>query len=81
MTQQQFELLNQTEQDEEVLNQGVYLINYDQGNIMCDVYKLYHFFVKFCYDLNENTDPKITAFTGTDDFHLYESKIFHFSGN
>ena len=81
MTKNEFEELNEIEQDEEVLNHGVYLINYDQGNLMCDVYKLHHFFVKFCYKLTENKTPIITAFTGTDDFHLYESQIFHFSGN
>lgn len=81
MTITEFRNLDKTEQDEEVQNCGIYLVNYREGDLMCDVYKLYEFFVRFCYNVNTHEHPKIMALTGTDDIHLYEQKVFPFSGN
>ena len=73
MTIDEFNRLNDIEQDEIVANSGTYLINYIQGDYMCDVYKVEHFFVKFCYDLTKNKEPLIAAFAGSENLHLYEN--------
>ena len=73
MTIEEFNNLTEIEQDEVVANSGTYLVNYVQGNYMCDVYKVDYFFVKFCYDLTKNEKPEIAAFIGTENLHLYEN--------
>jgi hypothetical protein len=70
MTLQQFRLLSKVEQDEHVTNHGIFLINYIDGDSMCDVYKLYEFYVKFCYDVNDDKDPEITIFASDKFFKL-----------
>ena len=81
MTMTEFKVLEPVEQDELVMDYGTHLINYYEGDTMCDVYKMYAFFVKFCYNINKQEKPSITALTGTDDFHLCEHQFFAFSGN
>jgi hypothetical protein len=73
MTTEEFNDLTHIEQDEIVANSGTYLVNYVQGDFMCDVYKVEHFFVKFCYDLSKNEKPEISAFAGSENLHLYEN--------
>ena len=76
MTIDEFELLSYAQKDEEILNHGKYLISYDQGIIMCDVYQLSNFFVKFTYDFNKKGEATIKAFTNGDDLQLFQE---HFS--
>lgn len=75
MTIKQFELLNDTEKDEIVSIEGIFLANYDEGNDMCDVYQLFDFYVACCYELDKNDDPEISAHINADELpHLVSSR-------
>ena len=61
MTIEKFELLNDSEKEEAVWDNGNFLNNYVEGNNICDAYELYDFFVCFCYELDKHDRAKITA--------------------
>jgi hypothetical protein len=71
MTIAEFNLLSEEEQDELVTDHGIYLLNYIQGDIMCDVYKVHNFFVKTCYNLISDEKPWIIYFSDDTDFNLF----------
>ena len=75
MTLNQFKILNETEQDGFVMKHGLYVINYIQGDFMCDVYKMNGFFVKFCYDLTSDKKPSINAFSDSINLTLYKYEL------
>lgn len=79
MTIEEFELLNEAEKEEAVWNGGIFLINYDEGKEICDVYELHDFFVSFCYELNRNEKAQIIAKPHPDQLpHLF--KIMNIPG-
>lgn len=75
MTLDQFKLLTSPEQDEEVMNHGLFLINHIHGDTMCDVYRLYDFYVKFCYNVNNDDDPEIIVYSTDEHVHLYNEGL------
>ena len=76
MTLDQFELLSEPEQDEEILDHGVYLMNYVRGDIMYDVYKLSGFYVRYCYDLINDIELSTIAYTEDTESSLYTDGVF-----
>ncbi len=70
MTIEQFLLLNDGEKEEAVWNDGIFLVNYDEGDDMCDTYELFDFYVAFCYKLHLNEKAKITAHVYPDEMPL-----------
>ena len=75
MTLDQFKLLSRPEQDEEVMNHSLFLTNYIEGDTMCDVYGLYDFHVKFCYNVNDDKDPEIIVYSTDEHVHLYKDGL------
>lgn len=65
---EEFQFLSDTDKEEAVWNDGIFLVNYDEGNNMCDVYELFDFFVAYCYKLHVNLKAKITA-------HVYPDEL------
>ena len=74
MTIQQFNWLNQDEQETAVWDYGRFLINFDEDNILCDIYEVSDFYVSFSYELNKNLKAKIVAALHPDDLP-YINKI------
>lgn len=67
MTIEKFLSLHEYEQEEVVQNHGVFLANFVTGNILCDVYQIRSFYVKFCYKLSYHGKAMITAFENPSD--------------
>ena len=57
----QFLLLSEPEKEELVWEEGFFLATYDEGDIMCDVYRLFDFYVTFSYELHKNETTNITV--------------------
>ncbi|MEO5998165.1 MAG: hypothetical protein ABIN89_15580 [Chitinophagaceae bacterium] len=70
MTIEQFKLLNDSEKEQAVWRDGVFLSNYDEWNSMFEVYKLFNFYVSFCYQLDKNEMAEITAYVYLDELPL-----------
>lgn len=77
----EFKALPETEQDEEVADHGIFLFTYNHENDLWDVYKLFDFFVKFCYPVAGSGRPVISVITSKEGKYLYEFPIFIFSAN
>ena len=75
MTLSEFKLFSEMEQDEMVLNHGIYLTTYVHGHTMFDVYKMDSFFVKLCNDLTKNKKPSIIAFSDDNGFNLFNDVL------
>ncbi|MEO6000370.1 MAG: hypothetical protein ABIN89_26250 [Chitinophagaceae bacterium] len=56
-----FLLISEVEQDEEILDHGIFTGTYQRENLMYDIYRLYDFYVTVCYDPSINDRGKITA--------------------
>lgn len=70
---EEFELLSYQEKDELILDHGIFLINYDEGNDMCDAYELFDFYVAICYKLDEDLRIEIVSAINPDNLpHLSE---------
>ena len=67
MTIEQFLSLSDSEKEEAVWKNGVFMSNYDEGNNMCDAYELFDFYVAFCYKLNKNEKASISAHENADE--------------
>lgn len=67
MTIEQFNLLSNTQKENAISNNGIFLENYDEGNKQCDVYKLFEFYVAFCYEIGKNEPAQITTRASTDE--------------
>lgn len=78
---EKFKVLCETEQDEMVQNYGIFLRNYIEGNNSCDIYKIFNFYVKFCYDITKSLKPSIIVLIHKDDFNLYENELLNSSLN
>ena len=75
MSIDEFKLLSDTERDEFVLDHGLFLINYLQGDIMCDVYRVNNFYVKFSYSISQDESPSIIAFTDGEHLRLFIDQL------
>ena len=73
LSKEEFRGLNRMEQDALITKYGVYVLNYLQGDFMCDLYKLNGFFVKLCYKLTDDKDPEIAVCDYDDGVKLYNS--------
>ena len=73
-----FNALNDSDKEEAVWLDGIFLSNYDEGNVMCDVYQLFDFYVAFCYELHKNEKAAISAHVHPDDLPLL-IKLNHIS--
>ena len=71
-TLNEFNLLSETEQDEIITDHGLFLINDVQGDNIYDVYKLFDYYVKICYGVNDDREPSISAFA---DLTLFEKNF------
>ncbi|MEO6000248.1 MAG: hypothetical protein ABIN89_25650 [Chitinophagaceae bacterium] len=56
-----FLLISEVEQDEEILDHGIFIGTYQRDNLMVDIYRLYDFYVTMCYDPSINDRGEITA--------------------
>ena len=70
MTIDQFNVLNDAEKEQAVWRDGIFLSNYDESNSMFEVYRLFDFFVSFCYQLDKNEMAKITAHAHSNELPL-----------
>ena len=61
MTIQQFNLLYPEAQEKTVWCLGKFLINFDHGNVLCDVYEVSDFYVSLSYVPDKNLKAKIVA--------------------
>ena len=73
-TLNEFSLLSQAEQDEIVTDHGLFLVNYVQGDLMFDVYKVFNFYVKISYDLNEDGSASIVPIENLNLFNFQSPK-------
>ena len=69
MNLNQFKALDKVEQHAQVMNHGFLLMTYVRGDTMFETYRLFDFFVKFCYDLIDDKEPRIIGFISSD-FYL-----------
>ena len=58
---QDFELLTVAEKETVIWEYAQFLVNFDQDNILCDVYELFDFYVSLSYQLNRNEKAEIAA--------------------
>ncbi len=61
MKLEEFQLLNDKDKEIAVWNNGVFLKNFNDGTYVCDVYKLFEFYIAFYYELHKPKRAKITA--------------------
>ncbi len=61
MKLEEFQLLNDKDKEIVVWNNGVFLKNFNDGTYVCDVYKLFEFYIAFYYELHKLKRAKITA--------------------
>ena len=61
MTLDSFLLISEVEQDEEILDHGLFIGTYQRDNLMYDIYHLHDFYVTICYDPATDDHGKITA--------------------
>jgi hypothetical protein len=65
-----FRALNDSDKEEFIWSDGIFMANYDEGNVICDVYQLFDFYVAFCYELQKNERAVITAHVNPDELPL-----------
>ncbi len=80
MTIDNFNNLSISEQENAVMAYGTHLLRYDQANRACQIYKLFDFFVKLCYESSNIEDHELISFSNYEDFHLYEHHAFALMG-
>jgi hypothetical protein len=57
-----FRALNDSDKEEFIWSDGIFMANYDEGNVICDV--------AFCYELQKNERAVITAHVNPDELPL-----------
>lgn len=72
MTLYQFSHLHETEQEESICDEGVFLATRDEGELMFDLYQIGSFYIEFAYKINVNNQRiKLRWFTDTDELLPY----------
>lgn len=66
----EFLSLEDHDKEQVVWQSATFLGNYDEGNIICDAYELFDFYVAFCYLLDRHENAIITAHSYADQLPL-----------
>ena len=69
MTLEQFTELNEQEKNHMATTNGIYIINYIQGGLQCDIFKLFDFYVRFYHE--QNDEKQVIIPFARNDFILY----------
>ena len=76
MTLLQFDHLHYVEQEESICDQGVFLANRYEGELMYDLYQIDSFYVEFFYNINKNNlRVKLRCFSDTEELKPYLDSI------
>jgi hypothetical protein len=64
--------LNEIEQEESIEDEGVFLANRNDGQLMFDLYQIGDFYVEFYYFIDRNNAKvKLRSFVDTDELRPY----------
>lgn len=75
MTRQEFDLLQDIEKEEIVLDNGRFLSTHHFEDTIFDTYQLGSFYVQFYYDLEGNDKTRIITFPYFDEMFSLESQL------
>jgi hypothetical protein len=76
MTIYKFDHLHKIEQEESVEDEGVFLANRNDGQLMFDLYQIGDFYVEFYYYINRNDfKVKLRSFVDTEELNPYLETI------
>ncbi len=70
--------LNDTDKENLLWEHGIFLANFNDNDLICDVYKLFNFYISLCYVLHKNERAIIISALFPDDlpFIKRERKLF-----
>ena len=74
MTMQEFDLLQDIEKEETVLDNGIFLSTHHFEDTIFDTYQLGSFFVQFHYDLDGGDNTRIICFPDSNELFSFRNR-------